>query len=72
MVQVKALACELPSRRERPLARWSIAELAGEVRRSGLVATISATTVWRWMRSVPGNTALGSSALVGGAEALKG
>jgi hypothetical protein len=49
VVQVKALACELPSRCDQPLARWSVAELAAEVRRSGLVATISDSTVWRWL-----------------------
>lgn len=32
-----------------PLARWSSAELAGHMRRSGLVATISGSTVWRWL-----------------------
>ncbi|MEK7329615.1 MAG: IS630 family transposase [Candidatus Eisenbacteria bacterium] len=49
VVQVKALACELPSRCGRPLARWSVAELAAEARRSGLVATLSDSTVWRWL-----------------------
>lgn len=49
VIQIKALACELPSRRECPLARWSMAELAAEARRSGLVATISDTTVGRWL-----------------------
>ena len=49
MVQVKALACELPSRSDQPLARWSVAELAAEARRSGLVATLSDSTVWRWL-----------------------
>jgi len=32
-----------------PLARWSSSELADHVRRSGLVATISGSTVWRWL-----------------------
>jgi hypothetical protein len=50
-VQVKALACELPARRNRPLARWSVAELAAETRRTGLVATISDSTVWRWLHA---------------------
>ena len=49
MVQVKALACELPARQGQPLARWSVAELAAEARRVGLVATISDSTVWRWL-----------------------
>lgn len=50
-MQVKALACELPARRNRPLARWSVAEVAAETRRSGLVATISDSTVWRWLHA---------------------
>jgi hypothetical protein len=49
VVQVKALACELPARQGHPFARWSIAALAAETRRSGLVATISDSTVWRWL-----------------------
>ena len=48
-MQVKALACELPSRRQQPLARWSVPELVAEAQRSGLVATISDSTVWRWL-----------------------
>lgn len=48
-MQVKALACELPTTHSLPLSRWSTSELAGEVRRSGLVATISDSTVWRWL-----------------------
>lgn len=50
-MQVKALACELPARRNRPLARWSVAEVAAETRRAGLVATISDSTVWRWLHA---------------------
>jgi len=48
-VQVKALACELPSRFGVPLSRWSAEELAAEVINSGLVASISGSTVWRWL-----------------------
>ena len=51
VVQVKALACELPARQGQPLARWSVADLAAETRRSGLVATISDSTVWRWLHA---------------------
>lgn len=47
VVQVKALACELPATRGVPLARWSSSDLAHEARRSGLVASISDSTVWR-------------------------
>jgi hypothetical protein len=49
VVQVKALACELPSLYGVPLSRWSAEELAEEVIGSGLVASISGSTVWRWL-----------------------
>lgn len=49
VVQVKALACELPSQRGLPLSRFSTREVAAEVRRTGLVATIGDTTIWRWL-----------------------
>jgi len=48
-VQVKALACELPCRSGVPLSRWSAEELAAAVIGSGLVASISGSTVWRWL-----------------------
>lgn len=46
---MKARACELPARTQRPLARWSRSELAAETQRSGLVALISGSTIWRWL-----------------------
>jgi len=49
VVQVKALACELPTRLGLPLARLSGSEIAREAVRQGLVAQISGTTVWRWL-----------------------
>jgi hypothetical protein len=49
VVAVKALACELPSQRDVPLSRWSATELAWQAMRTGLVARISDTTVWRWL-----------------------
>jgi len=49
VVQVKALACELPSRSGVALSRWSAEELAAEVISSGLVASISGSTIWRWL-----------------------
>ena len=49
VVAIKALACELPSRRGLPLARWSISELRQEAMASGIVAKISGTTLWRWL-----------------------
>jgi hypothetical protein len=49
MVEIKALACELPSRYGVPLARWSLSELRREAIDQGLVAEISGTTLWRWL-----------------------
>ena len=48
-MQVKALACELPATRGLPLSRLSCADLAREAARAGLVASVSGTTVWRWL-----------------------
>ena len=42
MVEIKALACELPSRRGLPLAHWSLSELRREAIEHGLVAHIAA------------------------------
>lgn len=49
IVQVRALACELPARRGLPLSRFSCAEVAREACRCGIVATVSGKTVWRWL-----------------------
>jgi hypothetical protein len=49
VVQVKALACELPHRRGLPVSRFTIPEIQREVIQQGIVATISGTTVWRWL-----------------------
>lgn len=48
LVQIKALACELPSAFGMPLSRWSTRDLAA-VCRSGVGASISGTTIWRWL-----------------------
>lgn len=48
-MQVKALACELPATHDRPLSRWSTGDLVREVCQSGLVASISGSTLWRWL-----------------------
>ena len=48
-MQVKALACEPPSLSNVPLSRWSVPELSRQAQRSGLVATVSDSTVWRWL-----------------------
>jgi transposase len=49
VAEVKALACELPTTSEAPLARWSCPDLAAEARRRGVVASVSASTVRRWL-----------------------
>jgi len=49
VVQIKALACALPSEHGIPLSRWSNTEIAGEAIARGIVANISGTTVWRWL-----------------------
>jgi len=49
VVQVKALACELPHRLQLPLSRLSLSEIRREVITQGLVAEISGTTLWRWL-----------------------
>ena len=49
VAEVKAMACELPAEQGVPLSRWSSAELAVEAVRRGIVATIAAVTIWRWL-----------------------
>jgi hypothetical protein len=49
VVQVKALACELPHRTGLPLSRFSIADLRQQILNQGLVAQISGATIWRWL-----------------------
>jgi hypothetical protein len=49
VVAVKALACELPSTLGLPLSRLSAADVARAARATGIVATISDKTVWRWL-----------------------
>ena len=51
VVQVKALACELPHRLGLPLSRLSITDIQQEVVAQGLVAEISGTTLWRWLNA---------------------
>jgi transposase len=49
VVEVKAIACELPATRNVPVSRWSLAELRAEVIASGLAAEVSTATVRRWL-----------------------
>ena len=48
-MEVKALACELPEQLGLPFSRLSYRDIATEAVRSGIVASISGATVWRWL-----------------------
>lgn len=49
VVSVKALACELPKEQGIPLSRYSTRDLARVVVERGIAASISGTTIWRWL-----------------------
>jgi hypothetical protein len=48
---LKAMACELPAGSDLPLSRWSGADLATEAVTRGIVDSISASTVGRWLNT---------------------
>ena len=48
-MEIKALACALPKERDLPFSRLSHADIAREAVQRGVVASISGTTVWRWL-----------------------
>ena len=49
IVEIKALACELPRELGIPLSRLSLAELRHEAINRGVVAQVGGTTLWRWL-----------------------
>jgi len=49
VVEVKALACELPAELGLPLSRFSSAEIARQAVQRGIVAAVSGATIWRWL-----------------------
>jgi Homeodomain-like domain len=51
VAQVKAMACELPADSDTPLAKWSCPDLAAEAANRGIVGSVSASTVRRWLAS---------------------
>ena len=51
IVEIKAIACELPQRLGLPLSRLHVPDIRAEVLHRGLVAEISGTTIWRWLAS---------------------
>ena len=50
IVQIVALACELPASSGRPSSHWSPRELAEEAVKRGIVAAISPRTVGRFLK----------------------
>ncbi len=49
VVEVKAIACELPAALEVPLSRLFVPDIRAEVMSRGIVASISDSTIWRWL-----------------------
>ena len=49
--QILALACESPTRSERPISHWTPRELADESIKRGIVKTISTRHVGRFLKS---------------------
>jgi hypothetical protein len=50
-IEIKALACELPSESGLPFSRFSDADIARQAVARGVVASISGATVWRWLNA---------------------
>jgi len=50
-VEVKALACELPDELGLPFSRLSCSDVARQAVQRSIVASISNTTVWRWLNA---------------------
>lgn len=49
VIEVKALACQLPAEFNKPLSRFTAREIAQLAIERGIAASISGTTVWRWL-----------------------
>ena len=49
VAEVKAMACEPPEDRGVPQSRWSASDLAAHAAAEGLVASVSRSTVQRWL-----------------------
>ena len=46
---VKALACQPPEASDLPLSRWSCTDLAAQVVADGIAASVSTSTIRRWL-----------------------
>ena len=51
VVEIKALACQLPKDLGLPFSRLGRKQIAEEAIQRGIVASISGTTVWRWLHA---------------------
>ena len=51
IVQIGAVACEDPAASGRPISHWTPREVAAEVRKRGIVETISTRSVGRFLKS---------------------
>jgi hypothetical protein len=51
VVEIKALACQLPRDLGVPFSRLTRDEIAWQAVQRGIVASISGTTVWRWLNA---------------------
>jgi hypothetical protein len=49
VIQIKALACELPFEKNVPLSRFSTNEIVTEAANRGIITAISRSTIWRWL-----------------------
>jgi putative transposase len=57
VARIVALACETPGESGRPISQWSTTELAEEIKRRGIVATISPRHAARLLkRGISGRT----------------
>lgn len=50
VVQIVALSCEPPADSGRPISHWSVRELADEAQQRGIVESISARSVGRFLK----------------------
>src|SRR5208337_3274322 len=51
VVQILAVACELPEKSGRPITHWTTLELTDEVIKRGIVDSISPAQVGRYLRT---------------------
>ena len=51
IVQIVAVACEAPADSGRPVSHWTPREVAAEVRKRGIIETISTRSVGRFLKS---------------------